>query len=262
MRAPGVAVIAIRFLAALGALVNLAGPAVAGDGQGAGIARVLFVGNSYTFANDMPAMLSAMSGASAGAVRIETGAVVQPGATLEDHWLAGNVRKAIREGKWDAVVLQEQSTRPMDDPQRLLHFGRLLGKEIRAAGARTLLFLTWPRKSRPDGMGALEAGYRVLARDLGAAIVPAGPAWLAAMRRSPSIALYEADGSHPTRLGTYLTACVFHMTLQRGQRQCPNVPDNPLPAEEIGLAGLAAMDALDAESRLARARPHGMPPAR
>lgn len=262
MRAPGVAMIAIRFLAALGALATVAGPAVAGDGQGAGTARVLFVGNSYTFANDMPALLSAMSRASPGAVRIDTGAVVQPGATLEDHWLAGNVLKAIREGKWDAVVLQEQSTRPMDDPQRMLHFGRLLGKEIHAAGARTLLFLTWPRKSRPESMGALEAGYRALARDLGAAIVPAGPAWLAAMRRSPSIALYEEDGSHPTRLGTYLTACVFHLALQRGQRQCPSLQENPLSAGEAGLVAVAAMDALEAESKLARARPHGAPPAR
>lgn len=244
------------------ASATAAGSAAARDPPAHETIRVLYVGNSYTFSNDMPAMVSAMSRASPGAVRIEAGSVVQPGATLEDHWLAGNVQKAIRERKWDVVVLQEHSTRPMDDPQRLLHFGRLLGREIRAAGARTLLFLTWPRQSRPESMGALEAGYRALARELNAPLVPVGPAWLAAMRRSPSIALYQEDGSHPTRLGSYLTACVFYLALQRGQPPCPDVPDTPLAAEEARVSGLAATEALDAESKLARVRATGGPPAR
>ena len=41
--------------------------------------------------------------------------VTAGGATLQRHWEGGGALAAIRRGGWDFVVLQEQSTRPLDD---------------------------------------------------------------------------------------------------------------------------------------------------
>ena len=55
--------------------------------------------------------------------------------------------------------------------------------------------------------------YDQLARAIGATVVPVGDAWLQMMTARPDLALYQDDGSHPTAIGTYLAACVFHNLL-------------------------------------------------
>ena len=46
-----------------------------------------------------------------------------------------------------------------------------------------------------------------------ATLLPAGPAWLAAWRRSPKLRLYGPDGFHPSVLGTTLAALVVYARL-------------------------------------------------
>ena len=54
------------------------------------------------------------------------------------------------------------------------------------------------------------AQYRALANQTAARLVPVGLAWQMARDRKPGFPLYAADQSHPSPLGTYLTACVFY----------------------------------------------------
>src|SRR5690349_6806213 len=68
--------------------------------------RVLFVGNSLTAANDLPALVHALAAVSAGPA-IETGTVTLGGYALEDHWTNGEARHALDSGDWDVVVLQQ-----------------------------------------------------------------------------------------------------------------------------------------------------------
>lgn len=71
--------------------------------------RVLFVGNSYTSVNDLPAMLSQMAQTSGEPPSIEVDSVILGGATLADHWYGRIAPKRIREGAFDFVVLQGES---------------------------------------------------------------------------------------------------------------------------------------------------------
>ena len=52
-----------------------------------------------------------------------------------------------------------------------------------------------------------------IAAELAALVVPLGPAWQAALRQRPDLRLYVEDGSHPSKAGSYLAACVFYATL-------------------------------------------------
>ena len=51
--------------------------------------------------------------------------------------------------------------------------------------------------------------YTKLAKTINARIVPVGLAWQRSRELRPDLDLFDPDGSHPSTVGTYLTACVF-----------------------------------------------------
>ena len=85
------------------------GSRIAHAGSGRRVAqtlRVLFVGNSLIYVNNLPATLRALAAAQA-ARAITTATFVAPGGTVADRWKDGHAAAALR-GQWDAIVLQER----------------------------------------------------------------------------------------------------------------------------------------------------------
>jgi hypothetical protein len=80
--------------------------------------KVLFIGNSYTSVNDLPAMVAGLTEA-AGGRRIEVDRHLVGGCTLEKHVKDQKAIDKIRAAKWDVVVLQEHSLRPVIDRQAM-----------------------------------------------------------------------------------------------------------------------------------------------
>lgn len=182
--------------------------------------RVLFIGNSYTYYNNLPELVSGMAAASG--VKIETHMVAHGGATLGQTWDIDDVFQVLHDGRWDYVVLQEHSqlgTRYVDGVQELNdpgHFWetiRMYEAEIRKVHAKTILFLTWARKVDPSQQPALNYAYMTIAQELGLTVAPVGMAWARAREAEPYMALHVADGSHPNPTGSYLAACVLADTL-------------------------------------------------
>jgi len=173
--------------------------------------RLLFIGNSYTYCNDMPSIFAAMSDGSTNHILFETRAVAFGGATLQEHWESGEALQALKDGVWDYVVLQEQSTLPIQRPEQMHQYVRLFNREIGQLGAKTVLYLTWSRRDAPETQDRLTHAYRAIAEEIGAVVVPVGPAWQKVNQEE--FALYEDDGSHPTFVGSYLAACVFYSVL-------------------------------------------------
>lgn len=174
--------------------------------------KVLFVGNSYTYVNDLPKMIAEL--AKAGKQRpLEYDSVTPGGYTLEKHVKDGKAANKIAALKWDYVVLQEQSLRPIKNPESMLEYGRQLDATIKKQGAKTLLYLTWARQDAPDSQAALTKAYRELAGETKAVVAPVGRAWEAALKDDPTAGLHAPDKSHPSKKGTYLAACVFYGVL-------------------------------------------------
>ena len=90
---------------------------------------------------------------------------------------------------------------------------RAFDREIKARGAKTVLFVTWARQHSPQNQSQISAAYLGLGRELGALVAPVGSAWQRAAQLDPSIGLYAPDQSHPAPAGAYLTASVFYATL-------------------------------------------------
>jgi len=102
--------------------------------------KALFIGNSFTARNDLPGLIARL--AAAKGKGLEHRLISAGGASLRSHWNAGEALRAINAGRYDCVVLQEQSTLPVKNARRMHENVRHFDAAIKAAGATTVLYMT------------------------------------------------------------------------------------------------------------------------
>jgi hypothetical protein len=176
--------------------------------RGSASLKVLFIGNSFTARNDLPGLIASL--AAAQGKTLEHRLISAGGASLRTHWNAGEALKAIQSGgEYDHVVLQEQSTLPVKNAKRMHENVRLFDEAIKAAGARTVLYMTWARQHEPESQQVITDANATIGRELGATVVPVGLAWQRFLGKYDHPVLHDKDQSHPTLAGSYLAACVF-----------------------------------------------------
>ncbi len=173
--------------------------------------KVLFIGNSYTYCNNLPRMLVDL--ANAAGKTLETAMVTSGGKTLEWHWYNPETLDAIDAGQWDFIVLQDHSLRAIEEPESLRRAATKLVARIRKVYATPVLYITWARQHIPEMQGEITETYLRVAREIDALVAPVGPAWRRALTASPGLSLHVEDRSHPNMLGSYFAACVFYATL-------------------------------------------------
>jgi hypothetical protein len=193
-------------------------------GKGSGPLKLLFIGNSFTARNDLPSLITRL--AAKHGTTIEHRLISAGGASLRAHWNADVAKQAIQDGDYNYVVLQEQSTLPVKNAKRMHENVRLFDETVRAAGAKTLLYMTWARLNAPQSQQAIADAYTDIGRELGATVVPVGTAWQSFLREHDQPVLYDRDGSHPTLAGSYLAVCVFFAVLFK---ESPSGIDGELP---------------------------------
>jgi hypothetical protein len=186
-------------------------------------ASVLFIGNSYSF--NVPGKLKEVAAENGTDLRIKQ--ITYGGWTLAQHVASGEASRAIRDGRWNFVVIQEQSLIPANTFKRgreMFPNVRTLANEARAAGAVPVLYQTWghqhgnPRLSAKDDFKAMNQrvreGYREASKYAGRLlVVPAGDAWEKEAAAGRLNLLFMPDGSHPSPYGDRITAETFYRTL-------------------------------------------------
>ena len=250
----GAAAVAILVLAGLafGAGSRLADLLPCNLGIGQVCDRVLFIGNSYTYVNDLPGVFHDL--ARAGGHRVETGMVAPGGATLADHAGSSDTQHAISGSAWEFVVIQEQSQIPSVEQlrqQQMYPAARSLVTSARAVGARPVFFETWAHRDGWADRGLdyagmqtqIDAAYDTIGGELGVPVAPVGLAWWVATREHPELGLWQADGSHPTEAGTYLAACVLYATIF-GQSPAGLSYDGNVGSAEAGMLQEVAAQAV------------------
>jgi hypothetical protein len=209
----------------------------------AGPLRVLFVGNSYTYTNDLPRIVVAV--AAARGSEVEAGDLTAPNAAIEDHVLNGALSSRLVEG-WDWVILQQG---PSSQPDSRVHLRRWASEAAdlaRAAGARVALMSVWPALQNAHTWRDAELSYRLAAGDARACVVPVATAWRLAREQAQGPSLYLPDRLHPTPEGSLLAALVIVRGLRGGALQ-PTAPAlaGRLPDKRWRI-GQAQVDMLDA----------------
>jgi hypothetical protein len=192
---------------------------------------VLFIGNSFTARNGLPGLIARL--AEAGGHHLQHQLISVGGASLRTHWNKGHAQNRIREGDFDYVVLQEQSTLPVKNATRMHENVRLFDQVIRAARAKTALYMTWARQHAPETQRAITEAYESIGSEIGATVIPVGLAWQKFLAGYKSPVLHDKDKSHPTLAGSYLAACVFYAVM---------FASSPIDID-VGVDGLSDHDA-------------------
>jgi hypothetical protein len=214
---------------------------------------VLFIGNSYTSVNDLPAMLARIAATAGVPPEISVDQVVVGGARLQDHWSTGAAQQRINERTWTHVVLQGQSVEPMldyyndyyDHPGEFAEVAQQFGDLIVDAGAQPTWFASWARapgdalyatfRNSPTEMqDTLTSAYAQIAQRWPTSVLACvGEAFRLSLEQHPEIVLHQDDLSHPTVAGTYLAAITFYVALT----------GNPVPSASEVPEGLSPTDA-------------------
>lgn len=190
--------------------------------------NVLFIGNSYTYVNNLPDMVSQMYAASGDSFEYTMSA--PGGCTFQQHCSVS--LPYIQQGDWDYVVLQEQSQLPSFPMGQFMQesypYAQQLCSLVRqySHDAKIVFYMTWGRKNGDpqngqnypplntyEGMDSLlYARYMIMAEDNEACVSPVGAVWHYIRDQHPDLELYQSDESHPSYFGTYVAACSFYTT--------------------------------------------------
>ena len=208
LKSPAVAVafVAMLFFGTGIACGNSSGPELTG-----GI-RVLFIGNSLTYVNDLPGTLSAMALQVGDTIQVRT--VAAPNFALIDHYQGGSdALNEIALSRWDFVVLQQGPSTTTINRDSLILTAKLFEPRIRAAGATPALYMVWPTTDRLAFFDEARISYQMAAEAVNGVFMPAGKAWQTAWATDPTLGFFQTDGLHPTPLGTYVVALVIYERL-------------------------------------------------
>jgi len=194
-------------LAIANACLSTTAPKLVGTGP-----AILFIGNSYTYMNDVPGLVQALAVAAGSPVAVET--VANPDYALVDHWNGGSAaRSEIAKGGWKYVVLQQGPSSVEVNRDTLRLATKLFDADIRKIGGTTALFSAWPTVDRRVDFPRAIESYRIAASDVNGVFLPVASAWIEAWNRDSTVGLYASDGLHASAEGSYLAALVIFSKL-------------------------------------------------
>jgi len=183
--------------------------------------RILMLGNSFTFYNNMPFMLSELTG---GQVVHHTRGGARLAEQLNPETQMGEKTLAALENEsWDYVVLQEMSNGPVTSPEAFQKSVAGLCEKIRQAGAVPVLYGTWAYKKGSEAMAkmdmdydemyeGMEEAYRTAAEENDALLADVGKVFYI---KSQGEEVYAEDGCHPNITGSrYAAGTLAHVILK------------------------------------------------
>jgi len=208
--------ISVRSLIFVLVLVPIAACAQPGAATKAPPAKVLFVGNSFTYYNNsLHKHFRKLTWAS-GLFTPENSRsriMTISGGHLPEH--AGGFEHVLSAEDWDVVVMQGHSLGPIseDTAEPFQKAARKFARIARKRGTRPVFFMTWAYTDKPEMTAQLDEAYTDIGRELSAQVVPVGLAFAAVTAERPDIPVRIDDKRHPSRAGSYLAACTFFAAL-------------------------------------------------
>lgn len=192
---------------------------------------VLFLGNSYTYVNNLPQLIKDIALANGDTLIFDSNC--PGGQTFQGHFYDPTTVTKVTSKPWDYVVLQAQSQEPSFSPAQVatqtLPYAIKLDSIIKHYNAcsETVFYETWGRKYGDasncpiyppvctyNGMqNRLRSSYKIFADTTHSVLSPVGEAFRKSINLNPTLELYSSDQSHPSIEGSYLAACVFYEVL-------------------------------------------------
>ncbi len=205
--------------------------------KGITLMNILFIGNSYTYYNDLDVLfenLCRANGKEVHAYRITQGGRKLFQFKDENDTVTQELISSLQSRTYDVCFLQEQSLLPILNfdafMDGLTHTVQLLKPQT----PQLILYATWARKVgcptleehswTPDSMTKdLAAAYQKAGSGLDAKVSFVGLAFQKTMQLDPAIDLHDPDLSHPSYKGSCLAALTHYYTVFGSFPECAEV---------------------------------------
>jgi len=189
--------------------------------------NILFIGNSYTFYNNMPELFQKLALENSKIVSVQS--VTKGGRKLisykdgEDP-ITLQLNEALDGNTYDVCFIQEQSVLPASDFELFMEGVEFVVKMLENKANSLILYATWGRKEGSEKLkefhwtseqmtSLLSAAYQKAADKIGADISPVGIHFQFVTKNYPEIDLYNTDLSHPSYSGSCLAALTHYATV-------------------------------------------------
>ena len=189
--------------------------------------KVLFIGNSYTYRNEMPSIFEEIAISKGKKVYVDDCTLGKATLAIQSKRFA--LKNAISKEKWDVVIIQGSSRDFVKDSSIIVKKTKpALEKIIKAVqknnpSTKMLFYMTWGYRNgfKPidevntfEKMSNLiEKRYLGLYKTYDIGVVPVGMVWKDVRKKRDEVVLYVKDGAHPSLKGSYLTACCFYSAI-------------------------------------------------
>ncbi len=177
--------------------------------------RILFIGNSHTYYNDMPAMLAGLAGKEG--IPCEVTMIAHGGWYLEQHQKEPEVRFNILHGNYDYVVLQEHA-HPFGPEEKMLDAAKAICAWAEEAGSTPVAYMTWSKKGREEEQAPMTEAYRRMAEEHKAVLAPVGERWWEYIHAHPDVEMYDSDGAHASAAGSAFAAQVLWEAIREREK--------------------------------------------
>lgn len=171
--------------------------------------KTLFIGNSHTYYNDMPAMYKQIC--AEHSIDMDVTMLTKGGMGFDYHAEEKQTRFNILYGGYDIVVLQHRA-HPMGEIEDMKAGARQIMQWVREAGSRPILYQTWAAKGDEAYQPTMSGVYYELGKELGAEVAPVGDEWQRVQKACPDINLFHTDDRHASPDGSRLAARVIFET--------------------------------------------------
>ncbi len=203
--------------------------------------RILFVGNSHIFYNDLSGTFVRIAdafGYRSDVYELSKGYYSLRQYANPEDTLGALFDSAVTNKKWDFVVLQENISVALSDSpdEDMFPYARILDEKVKSAGGQTAFLMTWaPKDGKKEGFkkqscqelqSVVAENYMTISDELDDLVIPAGIGFMRCADSYPEIELWDEDGYHPSPAGTYLTACIVYATVyQESPENCSYIAD-------------------------------------
>ena len=185
--------------------------------------RVLWIGNSFTFYNDVPKMVEEMG--KENGLDISVTLILKGGERFSGHLQNPELHRQLERGVWDYVIMQEFSSTPAYSTkyvaENILPYAAKIDSLAKkySPGVETIYYMTWGHKygntrqtdyplddTYEQMQDRIATTYIDMAYENKGTVSPVGIAWRNIRRNHPEIELYIEDNFHPSLAGSYLAA--------------------------------------------------------
>lgn len=212
--------------------------------------RILFIGNSLTYFNDLPALVAELGKMDETTITYK---MLAPGGySLEDHWNRGDAQKEMQATHYDLVVGQQGPSALPESQVLLKMYAEKYARECAKLKTSWALYMVWPSEARSFDLDNVIFSYSEAAKATSALLLPAGLAWKLAWSTDPQFPLYGSDRFHPSKTGSLLAAITIYAALQ--QKENLDFIDrtsaswkNEISDEQLEVMKQAALEAIKGE---------------